>query len=91
MAKYKNRMYKAGSFCAGSNMKFNLIMCEDEIFIPSILQSYVLNWRHTYLLHTEINITESIICQHLYWHGIRTAVSKGVKIVTLANIQNRQI
>ena len=38
----------------GSNINVCLIVCEDEIFIPLILQSYVLSWYRTYLLNTEI-------------------------------------
>ena len=44
MDKYKDGMYHKGSFCVGSNIDTNLIMCEDKIFITSILQSYVLHW-----------------------------------------------
>ena len=51
MAKLKTVKYKCGSFRGVSNKSFNLITCEDEIYILLILQSYVFNWYYTYLLH----------------------------------------
>ena len=56
----------------------NLQMCDNKILIPSKLQSYVLHWYHTYLLCPGMDRTEAIICQHLYWPGIRPAVRKEV-------------
>ena len=50
MAKYKDGRYHKGSFRGGINIDLNLIKCEDKIFIPIIIQSYMLNWYHTYLL-----------------------------------------
>ena len=46
--------------------------------IPSILQSYVLHWYHTYLVHIGMDRTEANIFQHLYSTGIRYAVQKEV-------------
>ena len=37
-----------------------------------------MKWYHTYLLHPELDRTEAIIRQHLYWPGIRGAVHKEV-------------
>ena len=34
MNKYKDDTYHKGSFCGGSNIDINLIMCEDKIVIP---------------------------------------------------------
>ena len=53
-------------------------MCEDNIFIPSILQNYVLHWYHKYLLHPGMDIMEATTFQHLYWPGIRESVRKEV-------------
>ena len=72
--KYKDGTYQKCSFREGSNINPNLITCEDNIFIPSIIQSYVFNWHHTYLLHPEMDRTEAIITQHLYWTRIRKPV-----------------
>ena len=66
MAKYKDGAHRKGSFFGGINMYLNLITREDIIDIPSILQSYVLHWYHKYLLHPGMDITEDIICEHLY-------------------------
>ena len=78
MAKYNNRTYKTVSFRGGSNIYINLITCKDNIVIPSIPQSYVLNWHHTYILHPVMTITEVIIHQHLYCPNIIDAVRNEV-------------
>ena len=78
MAKYKTVTYKKGSFCGGINMNLNLITCEDKSIILSIIQSYVLDWYHIYLLHPEMYITESTILQRLYWPSIGNSVRKEV-------------
>ena len=64
-AKYKYGMYHKGYFRGGSNIDLKLITCKDKIVIPSKLQSYVVHWYHTYFLHTGIDRTEAMICQHL--------------------------
>ena len=38
LAKYKNGTYRKGYFPGGSNIYINLIICEDKIVTPSILQ-----------------------------------------------------
>ena len=53
-------------------------MCEDNLVIPPILQSYILNWYHKYLLHPGMDRMESIILQNCYWPFIREAVHKEV-------------
>ena len=78
IAKYKICTYKNSSFYGGSNIYLNPITCNDNIVIPLILQGYVLNWYHTYLLHLRMDIMEATICQHLYWTGIRQSVRKEV-------------
>ena len=50
----------------------------DKIVIPSKLQSYVVHWYHTYLLHPGMDRTEAMICQHLYFPEIRYAIQKEV-------------
>ena len=78
MEKYKEGKYKTGYFCGGNNIYLNLITCEDKIVIPPILQSYVLHWYHTYLLHPGMDRTEAMNIQHLYCHGIIKSVQKQV-------------
>ena len=51
MAKYEDGTYHKGSFRGIINIGLNLIKCEDKIVIPKKIQSYVLHWYHTYLLH----------------------------------------
>ena len=46
--------------------------------IPLILQSYMLNYYNTYLLHPGMYIIYSIISQYLYWTSIVKAVLKEV-------------
>ena len=53
-------------------------MCEYKTVIPEIIQSYILHWYHTYLLHPGMDRTEAMICQHFYWTGIRKYVRKEV-------------
>ena len=53
---------------------FNHIMCEYTIFIPLIFQIRLLEWYHTYLLHTGLDRTEEIIFQHFYWPRIRNFI-----------------
>ena len=71
--KYEMGTYQKGSFRGGSNIYLNFITCEDNIFIPLILQSFMLHWYHTYLLHPVMDRTEAMIRQHLYWLSIITA------------------
>ena len=42
------------------------------------IQSYVLYWYHTYLLHPGMNRTEAMVNQHFYWTDIRYSVRKEV-------------
>ena len=70
--KYKEGTYQKGSFDGGNNIDL------DKIFIPSILQSYILHWYYAYLLHTGMGRMEAIIRQNLYWPGIRKPVQKEV-------------
>ena len=91
MDKYNNDMYHKASFCGGINDNLSLIACMDKTAIPSIHQSYVLHWYHTYLLHPVLDRTETMIWQHLYWPNIRYAIRKKVKIVTFVNLQKDQI
>ena len=67
MDKYIDGTYHKGSFCVGSIIDIKLITCDDKIFIPEILQSYVLHWYHTYRLYPVMDRTEAMIRQHFYW------------------------
>ena len=78
MAKYKEGTYQKGYFHGGSNIDINLITCEDNIVIASIIQSYELNWYRVYLLHPGMDRTEVTISQHLYWSCIIKPVLKEV-------------
>ena len=78
IAKYKTGTYHKGSFHGGSNIDIKLITCKDKIGIPSIPQSYILHWYHTYLLHPGMDRTEAMIHQYLYQTNIRYSVCKEV-------------
>ena len=56
-AKYEMGAHQQYSFRGGSNIHINLIMCKDKVVIRSILESYVLYWYHTYILHTVMDRT----------------------------------
>ena len=64
MAKYKEGTYQKCYFRGGSNIDLSLILCEDNIVIPSMLQSYLLHWY--YLLCPGMDRSEATIRQHLY-------------------------
>ena len=55
-----------GYIHGGSNIYINLLRCNINIFIPSILQSYVFYWYHMYLLYPLMDKTEATIRQYLY-------------------------
>ena len=74
IAKYKTGKYHKGSFREGSNIDLNLITYNNNIVIPSKLQSSVLHWYHTYFVHTIMDITEAMILQDVYWPDIRDSV-----------------
>ena len=76
MAKNQNHMYQNGSSCVEINIDLYLITCEDNIFIPLIIISYVLHWHHKYLLHPGTERTEATINQHLYCPRIRNDLQK---------------
>ena len=78
LAKYENGTYQEVSFCGVINIDISLIMCKDKIGIPSKLQSYILYWYHTHILHPGMDITEALILQNLYWPDIIDAVRKEV-------------
>ena len=78
MAKISKTYIKTGSLYGGDNIHINLIKCEDNIVTPLILQSYILHWCHTYLLHPGMDKTEAMIWQHLYCHVITKSVQKEV-------------
>ena len=61
MDKYKDDTYQQGSFRGGINIYLKLITCKDKVFIPSKLQSYILHWYHTYLLHPVMDRTDAMI------------------------------
>ena len=65
MDNYEEGTYQKGSVCGDSNIYLNLITCEDNIFIPSKLNSYVLYWYRTYILHPGMDIMEAMITQDL--------------------------
>ena len=71
MDKYEDGTYQFFYFCGGSNIDLNLRTCEDNIFIPSIIQSYVLHWYYIYILHPVMDRMEAVTLQHFYWPGIR--------------------
>ena len=56
----------------------NIVTFNDKIVIIQLLTSHPVKWYHKYLLHPGLDITEAIICQYLYWTGIRKTVRKEV-------------
>ena len=54
-------------------------MQQYKIVIPEKLLKYILNWYNPYLLHPGMDCMEAIICQHLFWPGIRESIQSEVK------------
>ena len=69
--------YQKSYFCRGQNTK-EIVIYKDKIVILQKLQKYVVKWHHTYLLHPVLNKTEAMICQNVYWPGIKEAVQRGL-------------
>ena len=69
--------YYSKSF-RGGGKEIELICYNGKIVIPKILQNYVLNWYHTYLLHPGSTRTEETIKQHFYWQNLQSDVKKYV-------------
>ena len=62
-AKLKHKNYHTKSFCGGGIIT-QLICRSDNIVRPKTLRNYVVNWYHTYLLHTGMDRTEATIIQN---------------------------
>jgi len=78
MKKLQNETYDVHTF-RGGGKPVELVVKDLKIVIPKSLQSYVLNWYHTYLLHPGATRTEETIKQHLYWKNLQDDVKKHVK------------
>ena len=61
VVKYKVGTHQKCYFRGGSNIVFDLIMCEDNNVITLILHSYLLHCYRTYLLYTGTYRTEVMI------------------------------
>ena len=48
--------------------------------MPKILQKYVVNWYHTYLLNPGKVRTEANISQHYYWPQLRDNICTHIKV-----------
>ena len=68
--KYKYGTYHKGYFLGVSNIDISLITCKYKSFIPSKLQSHVIHWYHTYLLHPVMDRQEAMVLHNLYWPDI---------------------
>ena len=62
-------------------MKVLLLICGNEnLVVPTILQNYVVNLYHKYLLHPVMDRTESTIIQQLYWPNLREDFCTHIKV-----------
>ena len=66
-----------GSFCGVQN-NINLVTFNDKIVIPQLLQMYVVEWYHAYILHPGLDRTEAMLCQYLNWPVNRKTVREEV-------------
>ena len=88
MEKLKYRNYTKGSF-RGGQRTIELVTYNSNIVITKKLQKYVVQWYHTYFLHPGLDRTEAMICQHLYWPGIREAIQKEVTNCDVCQLTKR--
>ena len=51
----------------------------DRIVVPTTLQTALVKWYHTFLIHQEMNRLESTIRAQFYFKGLRTLVATEVK------------
>ena len=63
LEKFKFANYHTKYLFGGGNI-FMLICKSDKIVVPTILQKYIVNWYHKYLLHTVKEHTETTISKH---------------------------
>ena len=70
-------------------MNLHFIMCEDKICIQLKIQSYVLNYNYTDLLHPIMDRTETIFLKYLCWYRIRKSVWE--KVINCDNCQRTKI
>ena len=75
-AKYKYGTYQQDTFRWVSNIDLKIITYKNREIISSNLQSYLVHWYHTYLIHPGMDITEAMIRQHLQFPNIRDAIQK---------------
>lgn len=61
------------SFCGGGK-SFNLVVCQNKIVVPKILQLRAVQWYHLYLVHAGETRTEQTIRQHFWWKNLRKDV-----------------
>ena len=57
-----------------------LICKNDKIVIPKILQEYVVNWYHTYLLYLGQERTEVTTSENYYWPNSRDDTQTHIKV-----------
>ena len=67
-----------------------LICKNDKIVVPKILQNYVVNWYHTYLLHTGMDCTEATISQHYYWPQLKDNICTHIEVCKTCQKNKKQ-
>ena len=59
-----------------------LICKNDKIVVRKILQNYLVNWYHKYLLNLGADLTEATISQKYYWPNLRDEIFTHIKVCT---------
>ena len=62
------------TFNHGGGKSGTLIAMNGKIATPSLLQKWILEWHHTFLLHPGSAWTEETLRQHFHWLNVRTDV-----------------
>jgi transposase InsO family protein len=74
LAKAKQGIYTSRTF-RGGGKPIPLIVHNDRIVVPKVLQNRVVEWYHVNLCHPGLTRTEATIRQHFTWPNLRGTVS----------------
>ena len=58
--------------------------------MPTILRKQIVNWHHTYIIHTGIDRTEATISQHYYWTNSGGDILTHTKVCRNSLDKNKQ-
>ena len=61
-----------------------MIICKNiKVIVPKIIQKYIVDWYHTYLLHLGPKRTEATISQHYYPPKLRDEIRTHINVCSI--------